>query len=731
MEHKASSPSLLPYLDSTGARLFLRLPLITEDRAALDRLPCPFQVLIDSDPLTRLYEAHFVNDGGSTIARVFLLVQRDRYRIGGQHPSPITNGAIEDFWQDSLSAYQGRMTGLGPILCRDQIDEGGRLVPLRPLLFCKRQGRFFHPPCPTCGEPLDLCTDDGLLAQAGLSPYSTSLRRYLVCPACVASQKTPEFYVYERDRESSPVLKDRFELFRDFKRLLDKPDQTSGIPCPGCLESGGCYVGDERAVANIASFSFYPFHLFAFEAMSLPALDFAALVAGAGPEELETSLAARGEEGRRRCVGRLKERAPSGPSFLFAGEERWFLEVLYLKLSLLGEVVQQVFSGSLTDRRPDLGFPVDQVWVDLPAAGGLLPSFWNFRAAALALLAHDPGMPQPPPALGHHLLGLTWMSVLLVNSAQDVSQVYRSLQARAAAAASGEVSLRESDRGEAKDEAFEPQNIFWHPGTRTVGAAYRALWKKALDLGRMLLRAGSGLDSPFSKEQFLVEMEQVRSEVRAGLFEGGGVPVDRASDEAIHEILLGISRKWLPLLEREGMPAAAKAEEAPPGPPLRREAEEAPPTVMISPEQLARAAGPSKPKVQPPPKAPREPSRPTPQPPKPPAKAEPEEEEIPATVMISPDQLARAAAPSQPKAPPPPRGKGETKGDVPETVVLSPGARAKMPGPPPGPGLAPAESPKKAPVKKAQEAPDDDFVLKTVFISPEQRTDKDSEKGND
>lgn len=151
MERNASSPSLLPYLDSGGAPLFLRLPLITEDPAALDRLPCPFKVLIDSDPLTRLYEAYFASDGGSTIVPLFLLVQRDHYRLGGQHPSPLTNRTIEDFWQESLSGHEGRMTGAGPILCRDQIDAGGRLVPFRPLLFCKRQGRFFHPPCPTCG----------------------------------------------------------------------------------------------------------------------------------------------------------------------------------------------------------------------------------------------------------------------------------------------------------------------------------------------------------------------------------------------------------------------------------------------------------------------------------------------------------------------------------------------------------------------------------------------------
>ncbi len=101
MAHNTASPSLLPYLDSAGAPLFLRVPLLTEDPAALERLPHPFQVIIDSDPLTRLYEAHFSSAGESTLGRLFLLVQRDQYRIGAQDLWPITNRTVDDFWQEN------------------------------------------------------------------------------------------------------------------------------------------------------------------------------------------------------------------------------------------------------------------------------------------------------------------------------------------------------------------------------------------------------------------------------------------------------------------------------------------------------------------------------------------------------------------------------------------------------------------------------------------------------
>jgi hypothetical protein len=60
--------------------------------------------------------------------------------------------------------------------------------------------------------------------------------------------------------------------------------------------------------------------------------------------------------------------------------------------------------------------------------------------------------------------------------------------------------------------------------------------------------------------------------------------------------------------------------------------------------------------------------------------------------------------------------------------MIAPGAMPKMPGPRSEASQTPAETPKKTPGKKAEEPPSEDFVLKTVFISPERRKDKDSEE---
>jgi hypothetical protein len=528
---------------------------------------------------------------------------------------------------------------------------------------------------------MDLCTDDQLLTQVGLSPYSTSLRRYLFCPACLAGGKIPAFYAYERAGETSPLLKGRQELFQAFNRFIDSANPATGLPCPACAERGGCYGAEQRALTNLVPFSFYPFYLLTFEAASLPALDFAGLLAGAAPQQLGASLAARGEEGRMRCVQRLGERLAQGASFLFVDEERWFLEVLYLKLSLLGDLARLVFSGFLSDRRLDLGFPIDQVWVELSAVEGLLPSFWNFRVGPFALLVRHREVPQAPPASGLHLLGLGWMAVLLANSGQEVSQVYRALSEEMAAP-------RPADSPLPTAGTFAAENIFWSPGARRVRDEYRPLWEKAQGLGWSLLRAAGGADPPWSKETFLAEVDELRQEVRKGLFQAGGIPAEDM-DTAIHQILMGISRKWVPVLERAAKAPARPVPRAEPG--VGKEREEIPATVMISPEQRAKLATP--PKAEMPPKPAKEPSRPAPQPPpRPSAKPKPEEEEIPATVMISP-------------------------GAMPKRSEHLPGA-----------SQTPGDAPEKTPDKKAKEPPSDDFVLRTVFISPERRKDKDSKE---
>ena len=55
---------LHPYLDPGSSRFSLKISLNTDDPSALEKIPFPFSTVLDSDPLTRLHEAHLLSDAG-------------------------------------------------------------------------------------------------------------------------------------------------------------------------------------------------------------------------------------------------------------------------------------------------------------------------------------------------------------------------------------------------------------------------------------------------------------------------------------------------------------------------------------------------------------------------------------------------------------------------------------------------------------------------------------------
>ena len=200
---------------------------------------------------------------------------------------------------------------------------------------------FFHPPCPICGLPLRLCRDDQLLVNAGLQSYSSSTYRYLYCGSC-STLGDSRFYAYERDHASPPTLQDRWELIRSFASPGVGSDPGTSFPCAHCPERDRCFGPDFAAGSRIVPFSFYPFHLLIFDAFTLNSRDFLSLVAGASPDEVEKRLHPLRDRARIECLADIRRDNPSGETLFPVTDERSFLEVLYLKLSFLDDVLRQV-----------------------------------------------------------------------------------------------------------------------------------------------------------------------------------------------------------------------------------------------------------------------------------------------------------------------------------------------------------------------------------------------------
>ncbi|MDL1962911.1 MAG: hypothetical protein LWW98_01000 [Deltaproteobacteria bacterium] len=558
MNHDIKMPSLLPYLELTDTKFRLNFSLISQDVSILEKSPFPFLIISESDPFARLIDARFATDAGSEIKRVFLLFQKDEYHLTKDELRPFNNQDIDQCWQKAFSFYSKKDQDGSVFILDDQIGENGGLVPLQPLFFCKSKRIFFHPPCPVCGLPLQQCYDDDILTGLGFQRYSASLKRYLFCPACFGSTGKSDFYVFSLEssdhfapKDRLAVLKDRWDLIKEFGRLTEVKNSLNQFPCINCSSHQECYKPDGLVVSRIIPISFYPFYMLIFEAASINAFDFLSLISGASFDDLESRLSEKQQLGRMNCLKSLKQSSLSTTPFFFDKDERYFPEVLYLKLSFLCELVRTVFS------RPDDSWPglsIDRIWINLTGSNSLLPFFWNFKLKFIDIggnAVNPPFFPKLFPYDSPHLLGIIWFYTLLVNKKQGVSEIYAALGEKVNKIVSNDDDSLESFLKNSSDGVFSPVNIFWIPDGKSVSQNWVRLWEKSIGLGWSLLKIGlkTGLmeDSKWSKDKFQQELENLRKEVKNKLFSQdlNFVQAEPASEnKAIYEILAKIMGKW-------------------------------------------------------------------------------------------------------------------------------------------------------------------------------------------
>ena len=542
--------SLLTYLERVGNNFVLNLSLITQDTSLLEDNLFPFITANDSDPLARLIEARIISDAGSEIKRLFLFVQRDWYTLKKNALWPFNNNDVRDFWQKALSFYiDGKREDQSFILFSNQLSKKGEILPFSALFYCKKTKVFFHPPCPKCGRILQQCEDDSLLRTSGLYPFSTSLRRYLFCPGC----GSPDFFLYEMEQSDPSFLKDRWTLIKSFAELK-KTEEITAFPCTGCHLHEECYGKDNRVLTRVVPFSFYPFYLFAFEAASLNALDFIALISGASFQEAKSLAESNREFGRVASLKAVEQACAGNIPFMFDHDERHFLEILYLKLSFLGEVIVS-FQPCGKFINPDLKPGIDQIWVKFPEHSGMLPFFWNFKIRFLGIGRHTSSpLLSKPMSDSLFLIGLIWFYTLLTNKRQNISDVFVYLEK----VGSEEIVSFEKYVNES---VFNPLNIFWEPQGKTIESRWNVFWERSLRLGWSLLDPNF-LTVDRGGEEFLQQMHDLRRDIKETLFlkeipysatapNAAETGSHNAEDAAIHEILVGIIDRRRPTISKK------------------------------------------------------------------------------------------------------------------------------------------------------------------------------------
>lgn len=546
--------SLLPYLNTDKAKFHIKISVDDSDGSMHKKSKFPFLVLSESGPFARIIEARIKTDAGTNIEPVFLLIQKDEHLLSRDELWPLDNRAIDRCWQKTFAFYSREKSDFSPVILKDQMDKTGALLAFQPLLYCQFNQTYFPSLCPDCGTVLQQCYNDRMLQSHGLRPYSESLRRYMFCPSCMGSKEKPDFYVFSLENHDPAFLKDRYELIRKIGQLNGNKHLAGQLPCVNCIRHHECYGPDGLSVSRIVPLSFYPFYMLMFKADLVNGFDFLSLLSGASFNEVEDRLKERQESGRLHCLKVLKQKRSNHTPFFPRNEDRYFLEVLYLKLSFLGELAETVFSGLDTFQYPEFGLALDRIWVKPSDQNSLLPCFWNFKVELLDVIGSDlptTSIPQFPQTYGLHLLGLVWFYTLLVNKKQDVSRVYPVLGELMEKIETPEAAIFDNYLESGVFQVLSPENIFFDPDIGSVKQDWQKFWKASLDLGFQFFKVSMLGSKNWPTEEFSYKLEHLRQEIKDCLFSTApSAPVE--DPEANDKIIYNILKKIITTRQEEG-----------------------------------------------------------------------------------------------------------------------------------------------------------------------------------
>jgi hypothetical protein len=732
MRNDQPNASLLPYLEAGRAPFRVEITTIPRKSASLETASIPFLRVCDSDPTACTTAANIITDAGSVVRKIFLYQQKDQYRLLDDNVWPVNNSDIDKLWQEAMAFYTHRSTNEfidnAPLLLRDQIHSNGKFVRFQSLFYCKFRNAYFHPPCPQCSHYLQLCQDNQLLAEFDLLAYSSSLKRYLYCPECRRDKAQTEFYSLKQDPFDPPNLKDQHQLISDFGKLILNGSEADAFPCAACQEKTRCYGPENLVSKRIVPYAFYPFYLLIFEAATLHAIDFLMLLSGGSVDELRQNLLKKREVGRLNFIDDFFSEGARHPTFLTSPENpKRFLEILYLKLSFLGELTKTVSGSSESASGIDFPLSLDSVWINLPQHAERLPGIWNFKIKYFDITAHNAvssHLTKYPSTYGHYLLGNAWFYVLLANNQQPIEQVRAELEQPL-------ITASASDKGISKFipkniyPVLAPANIFWNPPSKPVKAKWQTFWGKALDLGGILLSAGTTPNTPWCEDHFCLDLESLKREILDELL--GRSPLRTVEETENNEIeiaaiLLKLREKCLAELKtatdlkefgKHAHPELPKIEDEvetlAPGPPKPTGGDEDETLILspgsytepkISTEQARNDEPVQETVVQSAKDMSRFPSRA-----KPPL-TDDDETDLTETVILSPSKEAMGLPKSSP-GPVQSHMADEDETDLTETVILSPSKEAM--------GL-PKSSP--GPVQSHMADEDETDLTETVILSP-------------
>jgi hypothetical protein len=270
--------------------------------------------------------------------------------------------------------------------------DGAPEATLPALLYDKPSQAFFVPPCPTCGKPLELLTDELFLRERRLPSHLETLHRLVGCPSCATTDRVIAVFSYGPIPGTADVpvggpeelLKGLARaLVRDWDEELVKafPSRASADEALRLRREGGASLGDFAARWSPFSFCPSPFLVTGLSPVKWDEwTDFvggrteAELAPAAAPESLE-------EESCRRRVEWLREGLPPTGRYLYGHDGTGVdaVEVLYLKMTAFRQLVSAVLAFYRATGQPHLDLQPGHVLLDSYGAGSSLPALWTFE----------------------------------------------------------------------------------------------------------------------------------------------------------------------------------------------------------------------------------------------------------------------------------------------------------------------------------------------------------------
>ncbi len=515
--------SLLPFIESDNNGFLLDIPVLNHENPMHQGCSYPFQIVSNAQNLSMVVKGGLKVNNSDSFRSLFLLVQRDHYPLSPDDLISLTNTGVDRIWYETMQSYS---VDKKKIIIPGQLTSDGKAVPFRPLFFCKKEKKFFHPPCPECGAELDLCDDDELLIKTALPPYSTSLKRYLFCPDCHSSKGSCDFYQFSRSVEDPFFIRDRFDLVKDFNKLKTSVF-SNHFPCLDCPGYAKCYVTEEKAASYISFFSFYPFYMLFFDAEPIKAIDFIPLLSGDSFDKID-AFSQEITENRQEEVFLSQDR----PRFFFENEEKFYLEVLFLKLSFFEQLTRSL-SRRIRENLYSLdNISIQSIYIRPGTSGNILPFFYDFKLSIIDLIYSSKKNYIESNLIKNsclYFIATLWFYIFLVNKNQGQDRVYSE---------TGRLSEHDQKNFPFGDyneliktfPSVAMENIFWDPSTMQVPGKWYKFWEPVLLTGLDFFdtKKEQGLKECLSR--LIDRIEDMKNEIKKVLFSKDSKEMDAATE---------------------------------------------------------------------------------------------------------------------------------------------------------------------------------------------------------